>query len=65
MTRICAWCKKILGIVEGGNPGDITHGICEECVAIEYAKLGILPAQDMEGINATGVYQHCEHCEIQ
>ena len=48
MTRICAWCKKILGIVEGGNPGDITHGICEECVAAEYAALGIAPCPENE-----------------
>jgi len=35
--RVCAWCKKDLGITETEDPsGDdpqelVTHGICEEC----------------------------------
>ena len=34
MKRVCAWCMKEMGAVEGGNRPDteITHGICESCV---------------------------------
>jgi len=34
LRRICAWCKKDMGISLLDNPvlnGDITHTICSEC----------------------------------
>ncbi len=34
IKRICAWCKKDMGTIEG-DCGDealnVTHGICDEC----------------------------------
>ena len=39
LTRVCAWCKKIL---HQGPPGaTVTHGICKECakkILVEYEK---------------------------
>lgn len=35
MKKECAWCGKPMGEVEGGSPDDITHGICEECLAAQ------------------------------
>ena len=30
--RVCAWCKKDMGVAKGQFPqGDTTHGICPEC----------------------------------
>jgi len=29
----CAWCQMILGEKEGGSPGDVTDGICNNCLA--------------------------------
>ena len=29
----CAWCQTILGEKEGGNPEDVTDGICDGCLA--------------------------------
>ena len=34
MTRICAWCKKVIGEVEGHGSTGETHGICPECAEI-------------------------------
>ena len=30
--RVCAWCKKDMGAMEDGQPGD-SHGICPDCAA--------------------------------
>lgn len=27
-TIICAWCRKLM---EQGDPGPVSHGICDEC----------------------------------
>lgn len=32
IDRICAWCKKVMGQKQAGEPGD-THGICPDCGA--------------------------------
>jgi len=34
MKRVCAWCKKELGFVEGSSRPhtEVSHGICEGCV---------------------------------
>ena len=34
MKRVCAWCAKAMGTVEGSShpDTDISHGICENCV---------------------------------
>ena len=43
MRKICAWCKKDLGIVPTVNNSDgiVSHGICEECVDRILAQQGI------------------------
>ena len=30
--RVCAWCKKDMGAIGDGQPGD-SHGICPTCAA--------------------------------
>ena len=32
MKRLCAWCGKELGEKPGGEPDDVTHGICKKCM---------------------------------
>ena len=29
--RVCAWCRKDLGAVRDGKPGD-SHGVCPDCL---------------------------------
>ena len=31
MKIVCAWCGKYMGEKEGGDEGEISHGVCEEC----------------------------------
>ena len=33
MTRVCAWCHKVLGTIEPLSDTSLTHGICELCRA--------------------------------
>ncbi len=35
----CAWCGKFMGYKKGGNPGDVTHGMCRKCYKAEMAKV--------------------------
>lgn len=41
MLRVCAWCRKSMGTIEcrPANAGQVTHGICDDCVAREFAAL--------------------------
>lgn len=40
MKSICAWCKKDLGEVPGGeDSAEISHGICESCHEKELKKM--------------------------
>jgi len=32
MKRVCAWCGKELGESKGGPEGDVSHGICDDCL---------------------------------
>jgi len=32
MKRVCAWCGKLLGESKGGPEGDVSHGICDDCL---------------------------------
>ena len=32
MKRVCAWCDKVLGTMVSKVKGDITHGICQDCL---------------------------------
>lgn len=43
MTRVCAWCKKTMGSTASDfhSAAIITHGICEECAAKFFGKLGV------------------------
>lgn len=41
--RVCAWCKKVMGIAPEGETGTTTHGICPECEAKLYKKAGMEP----------------------
>lgn len=40
MKKICAWCKTELESVEGGDPREISHGICPKCAQRLESKLG-------------------------
>lgn len=35
MKRVCCYCRKDMGEKsdEGAEPGSVSHGICEECLA--------------------------------
>lgn len=33
--RVCAWCEKDLGLAAGGEPGQVTHTLCDPCVVRE------------------------------
>jgi len=40
MIKVCAWCKKVKAEeIEPLDDKSVTHGICEECLAKENAKL--------------------------
>ncbi|MBA7536564.1 hypothetical protein ES705_28828 [subsurface metagenome] len=39
MTRVCAWCGKGMGEIDGGGQTGTTSGICEDCLKKELAKL--------------------------
>ncbi|MBA7647306.1 hypothetical protein ES703_55078 [subsurface metagenome] len=39
MRKICAWCGKDLGEIEGHGQKGTTHGICDECKEKELAKV--------------------------
>jgi hypothetical protein len=43
MRKICAWCKKDMGMVPSvkNANGFISHGICEDCVNRIFAQMGI------------------------
>ncbi|MBA7524396.1 hypothetical protein ES705_16534 [subsurface metagenome] len=38
MKKVCAWCGKDMGEVEGKGQTGTTHGICKECKKKELAK---------------------------
>ena len=38
MHRVCAYCKKSLGW-QMGPDGMTTHGVCDDCLTIELAKI--------------------------
>lgn len=42
MKVVCAWCNKV--ITEG--EGDVSHGICNDCLKIELQKLNELENTD-------------------
>ena len=48
MIRICAWCKKVMGVVEPATDGRVTHGICPTCLERAKADLARLTAQPPE-----------------
>lgn len=33
LKKICAWCLKEIGEIDGPGPG-VTHGICPECLRL-------------------------------
>jgi len=33
MRVVCAWCGKDLGEKEGAGKEEVSHGICQECLA--------------------------------
>ncbi|MBI1831461.1 MAG: hypothetical protein HYR84_08430 [Planctomycetes bacterium] len=33
MTRLCAWCNRVLGQVAPLDDVSVTHGVCPECHA--------------------------------
>ena len=39
LKKVCAWCGKDLGTVDGQGVEGISGGICPKCAAIEYRKL--------------------------
>lgn len=39
--RVCAWCKKDMGAIGDGQPGD-SHGICDDCLEKMKAELPAL-----------------------
>ena len=49
MTKICAWCKKDLGTVEGPEEG-VTHGICPDCKEV------------LSATNQEYIYTRCPSC---
>ena len=32
LTRVCAWCKKVMGTTPGEATGE-THGMCDDCLS--------------------------------
>ena len=42
MTRVCAWCKTVLGETDGPE-GEVTHGICAACDVRLRAEAGLPP----------------------
>jgi len=44
MIAVCAWCNKLLGLRPVGKndacDGQLTHGICAECLAKKKLQLG-------------------------
>lgn len=39
MTRLCAWCCRVLGEIAPLEDASVTHGLCPEC----HAKMLALP----------------------
>ncbi|MFC2001847.1 hypothetical protein ACFLUZ_05010 [Chloroflexota bacterium] len=39
MRKVCAWCGKDMGEIEGHGKTGTTHGICEECKKKELTKV--------------------------
>jgi len=39
MEKVCAWCGKDLGEIEGKGQTGTTHGICQECEEKELKKI--------------------------
>lgn len=35
MPVICAWCKEKIGDSFATKPGQVSHGICDDCAEIE------------------------------
>jgi hypothetical protein len=33
---VCAWCGRVIA---RGRPGEVSHGLCEECVPIVLAEI--------------------------
>ena len=31
LTKICAWCNKDMGEIDGDGVEGVSHGICDEC----------------------------------
>jgi hypothetical protein len=39
MKKVCIFCKKDMGEIEGGKEEDTTHGICPDCEGEELKKI--------------------------
>jgi len=39
MQKVCAWCGKDMGTIDGKGQTGTTHGICPECKEIELGKI--------------------------
>jgi len=31
-NRVCSWCSTVMGHTDGLKDGEITHGICDDCM---------------------------------
>jgi len=45
MTRVCAWCKAVLGQPLPADGSGVTHGICPDCRARMLREAGLTPAE--------------------
>ncbi len=45
MTRVCAWCNKILG-EKDGTDSRITHGICPACSEAAFEEIENFVVED-------------------
>lgn len=50
VRRVCAWCGRFMGWAEFkvDKPGCATHGMCEECMAVEMAAFN---GSEKEGVS--------------
>jgi hypothetical protein len=52
VTRVCTWCKRVMGTKPGGPDSMVSHGICRDClkkVRAEASGAHSLPGPCFEG----------------
>ena len=58
LKKVCTWCGKDLGTVDGQGVEGISGGICPKCAAIEYKKLDLYTPKPWNLVGRAVEYVH-------